>query len=81
MRYETLRLASAWSNHATNNAGTNPTRYIVGSIMICATSNVVGLPASQLAICSITQNATMKPSGGATAAKIRKRFMLMVRGC
>jgi hypothetical protein len=47
----------------------------VGNIMTCATSNVPGLPASQLAICSITQNATMKPSGGAMAAKITKRFM------
>jgi hypothetical protein len=40
---------------------------------------VLGLPASQLAICSITQNATTKPSGGAMAAKMRKRFMLVVR--
>ena len=57
-------------------AGIKPTRYIVGSIMIWATSKVLGLPASQLAICSITQNATTKPSGGAMAAKIRKRVML-----
>jgi hypothetical protein len=70
-----LRFASTWSNHAANSAGVKPTRYIVGSIMIWATSNVAGLPASQLAICSITQNATMKPTGGATAAKIKKRFM------
>jgi hypothetical protein len=33
-----------------------------------------------LAICSITQNATTKPSGGAMAAKIKKRFMLVVPG-
>src|SRR6266511_2551463 len=82
MRYETLRFASAWSNHAANSAGINPTRYIVGNIKIWATSNVVGLPASQLAICSMTQNATTKPSGGAMAAKIRKRVMVAISlGC
>jgi len=45
--------------------------------MIWATSNVIGLPASQLDIYSITQNATTKPSGGAMAAKIKKRVMLV----
>jgi hypothetical protein len=73
-----VALCHAWSNHAANSAGITPTRYIVGSIMIWATSNVIGLPASQLAICSITQNATTKPSGGAMAAKIRKRVMVAI---
>jgi len=49
--------------------------------MIWATSNVIGLPASQLAICSITQNATTKPSGGAMAPKMRRRFMAKFPGC